>query len=362
MLTWLEARRRALAGAAYVALAGALAWPASVMVRLHPYEYLFFNPLAGGLYGTAQRYDTDYWVNGMHEMVVELENYLDREKRAVPRFYFVAVCGERLPFEKEAEARKGRLTMGDRHRSRGFFHRSDPSRLRQRHRRQGDPEDRTHGRADRRGQGPPRDHPAAYRARQLTQLTKRAPAGGPAGAASGAREGISTIRTGTDRFAYPQVAVSRRSHAGCGSVPTAREPSAGACAVPRRGRQHVGRVVPQRLGIGVAQVAAGDADIRQHAVVETGQHRGGAAVFHRAAEMGEAADQRWHRRRPTGAPNRRARPGKTEDRDHDCLQTSERPGKAPTLALRMLTRSDHGEYGPGRLISETNVCNLINHQ
>ena len=109
MLTWFEARRHALAGAVYVLLAGALAWPASVMVRLHPYESLFFNPLAGGLYGTAQRYDTDYWVNGMHEMVVELENYLDGEKRAVPRFYFVAVCGERLAFEKEAEARKGRL-------------------------------------------------------------------------------------------------------------------------------------------------------------------------------------------------------------------------------------------------------------
>ena len=42
-------------------------------------------------------------------MVVELENYLDREKRSIPRFYFVAVCGERLAFEKEAEARNGRL-------------------------------------------------------------------------------------------------------------------------------------------------------------------------------------------------------------------------------------------------------------
>jgi hypothetical protein len=109
MLTWCEARRRALAAAAYVALAGALAWPASVMIRLHPYESLYFNPLVGGLRGAAQRFDTDYWVNAMHEMVVELENHIDREKRQVPRFYFVAVCGERLAFEKEAEARNGRL-------------------------------------------------------------------------------------------------------------------------------------------------------------------------------------------------------------------------------------------------------------
>jgi hypothetical protein len=115
-LTWLEARRRALAMAAYAGLAVWLIWPASVLVRLHPYESLYFNPLVGGLQGAALRYDTDYWVNVMHEMVVELENYLDREPARAQRSYFVAVCGERLPFEKEAEARKGRLkwaTDGD---------------------------------------------------------------------------------------------------------------------------------------------------------------------------------------------------------------------------------------------------------
>ena len=108
-LAWLEARRRALATAAYVGLAAWLAWPASVMVRLHPYEYLYFNSLVGGLQGAAARYDTDYWVNAMHEMVSALENYLDREPARQPRTYFVAVCGERLPFEKEAQVNNGRL-------------------------------------------------------------------------------------------------------------------------------------------------------------------------------------------------------------------------------------------------------------
>ena len=108
-LARLEAQRRAFAVAAYVGLAAWMAWPASVMVRLHPYEYLFFNPLVGGLHGAAGRYDTDYWVNTMHEMVVELEKYIDREPARPGRTYFVAVCGERLSFEKEAEARHGRL-------------------------------------------------------------------------------------------------------------------------------------------------------------------------------------------------------------------------------------------------------------
>ena len=109
MLAWLQARRRSFAAAAAIALAACLAWPASVMVRLHPYEHLFFNPLVGGLQGAALRYDTDYWVNVMHEMVAGLESHLDRERAPASRRYFVAVCGERLPFEKEAEARHGRL-------------------------------------------------------------------------------------------------------------------------------------------------------------------------------------------------------------------------------------------------------------
>jgi hypothetical protein len=109
LLTWFETRGRALAAASYVALAVALVWPASVMVRLHPYENLFFNPLVGGLHGAAKHYDTDYWVNVMHEMVKKLESHIDKESPRRSRPYFVAVCGERLPFEKEAEARSGRL-------------------------------------------------------------------------------------------------------------------------------------------------------------------------------------------------------------------------------------------------------------
>ena len=109
MFAWLQARRHVLTMAAFVAVALSFLWPASVLIRLHPYEYLFFNSLVGGLQGAARTYDTDYWVNVMHAAVVELESFLDRENSPRPtRRYFVAVCGERLPFEKEAQAR-GRL-------------------------------------------------------------------------------------------------------------------------------------------------------------------------------------------------------------------------------------------------------------
>ena len=70
-------------------------------------EYLFYNSLVGGLEGASGRYVTDYWVNIMPEAVDNLEDYVNALDRggAHPQRYTVAVCGERLPFEKEAGSR-----------------------------------------------------------------------------------------------------------------------------------------------------------------------------------------------------------------------------------------------------------------
>ena len=82
---------------------------ATTLYRLHPDEYLFFNSLVGGLEGASRRYATDYWVNIMPEAVEDLEKYLDRNGQPIgkrpERRYSVAVCGERLPFERAADAR-----------------------------------------------------------------------------------------------------------------------------------------------------------------------------------------------------------------------------------------------------------------
>ena len=94
-------------GVAIVLLA--LTCNATTLYRLHPDEYLFFNPLVGGLEGASRRYATDYWVNIMPEAVGDLEKYLDHHGQPIgtrPKLpYSVAVCGERLPFEKTADAR-----------------------------------------------------------------------------------------------------------------------------------------------------------------------------------------------------------------------------------------------------------------
>jgi hypothetical protein len=106
----LEARNRLVAAMGLALVVLGLGFDTTTLYRLHPDEYLFFNPLVGGLAGASRRYDTDYWVNIMPEAVDDLEHFLDRTegasgKKAPRHRYLVAVCGERLPFEKQADAR-----------------------------------------------------------------------------------------------------------------------------------------------------------------------------------------------------------------------------------------------------------------
>jgi hypothetical protein len=69
-----------LAAATALGLVFALqqAW---AMVRLHPYQYVFYNHLVGGLPGAVKRgLKTDYWVHTYKEAVSRLEQYLEKEQ------------------------------------------------------------------------------------------------------------------------------------------------------------------------------------------------------------------------------------------------------------------------------------------
>jgi dolichyl-phosphate-mannose-protein mannosyltransferase len=105
LLCVLEQRRRAFATVALAGLVIAFGWNAIMLVQLHPHQYLFYNPLVGGLEGASRRFSGDYWVNIMPEAVDELEAFLDHTEPNDQRRYTVGVCGERLPFEKEADRR-----------------------------------------------------------------------------------------------------------------------------------------------------------------------------------------------------------------------------------------------------------------
>ena len=100
-------RRRWLGLAAHAALAAVMIWNASVLVRLHPYESLFYNQFVGGLEGAARRYVMDYWLNMLPEAVRDLADYLDRTEpnAGASRTFTVGICGERFAFETYADKR-----------------------------------------------------------------------------------------------------------------------------------------------------------------------------------------------------------------------------------------------------------------
>jgi hypothetical protein len=104
LLTALTPRRWIAAGAA-AALALSLAWNASILVRLHPYEYMYYNRLVGGLEGAARRYEMDYWVNMMPEAVRALQDYLSLATEKSQKVYTVGVCGETFSFDNYADKR-----------------------------------------------------------------------------------------------------------------------------------------------------------------------------------------------------------------------------------------------------------------
>lgn len=104
VLAALSPRRWVATGAA-AALTLSLAWNASVLVRLHPYEYMYYNQLVGGLEGAARRYEMDYWVNMMPEAVHALQDYLGLAKDQSQRVYTVGVCGEKFSFDNYADKR-----------------------------------------------------------------------------------------------------------------------------------------------------------------------------------------------------------------------------------------------------------------
>ncbi len=103
-LTALGRRGRVAAAGGLAVVTACFVSNAVTLVRLHPYEYLFYNTVVGGLEGASRRYDLDYWFGSMPEALTQLEAYLRRsapvEASPPAQVYSVAVCGERPTFEK----------------------------------------------------------------------------------------------------------------------------------------------------------------------------------------------------------------------------------------------------------------------
>ena len=67
----------------------------SIMVMLHPDQYVYYNAFVGGVEGAQHKFKLDYWANSYAEAVHGLEDYLRAEYGAdfEEREFTVAVCG-----------------------------------------------------------------------------------------------------------------------------------------------------------------------------------------------------------------------------------------------------------------------------
>ena len=67
----------------------------SIMVMLHPDQYVYYNAFVGGVEGAQHKFKLDYWANSYAEAVQGLEDYLHAEYGAdfEEREFTVAVCG-----------------------------------------------------------------------------------------------------------------------------------------------------------------------------------------------------------------------------------------------------------------------------
>lgn len=94
--------RVALAAITAVFAAG-LAVPVAGMVRLHPYEYVYFNPLGGGVRGADGRYMLDYWGLAFKQAADELHTRLAVAADHPPagQRWVVAICGPQAAAEVE---------------------------------------------------------------------------------------------------------------------------------------------------------------------------------------------------------------------------------------------------------------------
>jgi hypothetical protein len=86
--------KAALAALIAIFIAG-LSLPVIGMARLHPYEYTYYNALAGGVRGAHNNYMLDYWGLSFKQAVLALRAHLAETHAAAPpsRRWVVAICG-----------------------------------------------------------------------------------------------------------------------------------------------------------------------------------------------------------------------------------------------------------------------------
>ncbi len=80
LLDYLERKRPHWRTLAVGALAAMMAIQMVVLYRLHPYEYMYFNQLGGGVVDKAGRYETEYWGTSLREANLWLDRHTEPQR------------------------------------------------------------------------------------------------------------------------------------------------------------------------------------------------------------------------------------------------------------------------------------------
>lgn len=94
-LDWIVARNRIATAAGIAVVCLSVGISIYDLVRVHPYQYVLYNHVAGGLSGASKLYMTDYWGLGVQEATEELVEQLEELGLYPPtgRRWRIAVCG-----------------------------------------------------------------------------------------------------------------------------------------------------------------------------------------------------------------------------------------------------------------------------
>jgi hypothetical protein len=94
--------RRVLAVAMLVVVGLLAADPALALIRLHPHQHVYFNPISGGLVSAVENYETEYYgsvYRELHEKLVS-EVWQERRHEYLNTTFQVAGCGSKLFFTR----------------------------------------------------------------------------------------------------------------------------------------------------------------------------------------------------------------------------------------------------------------------
>ncbi|MFW2390501.1 MAG: hypothetical protein ACN4G0_19350, partial [Polyangiales bacterium] len=94
-LRWLAERSKPAAYAAFAVLGFGVAAVVVDMVQLHPYQYVYFNRMSGGLKAAAPLYETEYYAHSFKELGQKLADHLwlTERSRYLSEDYKVLGCG-----------------------------------------------------------------------------------------------------------------------------------------------------------------------------------------------------------------------------------------------------------------------------